>query len=52
MLLVIALLMIVLATVSLWMTMKDNDYMIKGGPPMPVWHRPAATALDAPYGVA
>jgi hypothetical protein len=51
-LLVIALLMIVLATVSLWMTMKDNDYMIKGGPPMPVWHRPAATTLDAPYGVA
>ena len=51
-LLVIALMMIVLATVALWMTMKDNDYMIKGGPPMPVWHRPAATALDSPYGIA
>ncbi len=52
-LLVIALLIIVLATVALWMTMKDNDYMYKGGPPMPAWHRPApATTLDAPYGIA
>ena len=52
-LLVVALMIIVLATVALWMTMKDNDYMIKGGPPMPVWHRPAAgTTLDSPYGIA
>ncbi len=52
-LLVVALLMIVLATVSLWVTMKDNDYMIKGGPPMPVWNRPTAgTMLDARGGIA
>jgi hypothetical protein len=52
-LLVVALLAILLATASLWMTMKeDYDYKINGGP-SPVWHRPATGAtLDVGNGVA
>ncbi|MGO9108994.1 MAG: hypothetical protein ACLP9L_07155 [Thermoguttaceae bacterium] len=50
--LVVALLMILFGTAALWMTMKEYDYMIKGGP-NPVWHRPAAgTVLDSPNGIA
>ena len=52
-LLVVALLMVLLATAVLWMTMKeDYNYEIKGGP-NPVWHRPAAGAVfDAQSGIA
>ena len=51
-LLVVALLIILLATAVLWMTMNKYDDMIKGGP-NPVWHRPAAgTTLDPPQGIA
>jgi hypothetical protein len=47
----IALIVIVLATVVLWMVMKSYDYAIKGGP-NPVWNRPAAPApFDAPRQV-
>jgi hypothetical protein len=49
----IALIVIILATVVLWRgVMKDYNYEIKGGP-NPVWHRPAALApFDAPREVA
>ncbi len=47
-LLVVALLIIVLATVFLWMSMKEYDYMIKGGPTVPA----AGTTLDVPRGIA
>ena len=51
-LLVVALLMLVSATVALWMTMKEYNHMIKGGP-NPVWNLPAAAAsLDAQSGIA
>jgi hypothetical protein len=36
---------IILATTVLWMTMKEYDNLIKGGP-TPVWHRPA---VDSPW---
>jgi hypothetical protein len=48
-LLVVALLMLILATTALWMTMKeDYDNMIKDGPkPTAVWHQPATgTTFD------
>ena len=44
-LLVVALMAIILATTVLWMTMKEYDNLIKGGP-TPVWHRPA---VDSPW---
>jgi hypothetical protein len=50
-LLVIALMLILLATAALWMTMKDFDYMIKGGP-NPVWNLPAThLPLDVLKGI-
>jgi hypothetical protein len=49
-LLVIALLMLIIATTMLWRTMKDYDYIFKGGP-NPTWHLPAP-ALDPQRGIA
>ena len=47
-LLVVALIAIALGTAALWMTMKDYEYMIKGGP-NPVWHQPTmGTTFDVP----
>jgi hypothetical protein len=51
-LLVIALLFLIITTVALWMTIKEYNNEIKGGP-TPVWHQPAAgTLFDAPRGIA
>jgi hypothetical protein len=51
-LLVVALLMLLLGTAALWMTMKEYNNDIKGGP-NPVWHRPATgTMFDPPTGIA
>jgi hypothetical protein len=50
-LLVIALLMVIIAIVSLRMTMQEYKFEIKGGP-NPTWHLPARGAtLDPQNGV-
>jgi hypothetical protein len=52
-LLVVALLIILLGTAALWMTMKEYNYDIKGGPPNPVSYlRAPGTTWDAPRGIA
>ena len=52
-LLVVALAMLITATVALWMTMKeDYNNEIKGGP-NPVWYRPTTgPTLEVPHGIA
>ena len=51
-LLVVALMILILATAALWKTMDDYQDLIKGGP-TPVWHRPATgTLFDPPCGIA
>jgi hypothetical protein len=51
-LLVVALLMLITATVALWMTMKDYEYKDSGGP-NPTWHVPAiGSPLDVQHGIA
>ena len=51
-LLVIALIMVLVATAALWMSMNEYQNMIKGGP-TPVWQQPAAgTMFDSPHGIA
>jgi hypothetical protein len=51
-LLVVALLMLILATAILWMTMKEYDYQIKGGP-NPTWNLPAfPTTINTQHAVA
>jgi hypothetical protein len=41
----------ILATVALWMVMKDYDYAIKGGP-TPAWNHPAVPAVvETPHAL-
>ena len=49
-LLLIALIALILATVALWALMGDYDNKFKGGPV--ALHRPAATAADAGVAIA
>jgi hypothetical protein len=49
-LLVIAFLAILLATLALWQTMKDYNYKLKGGPSV-LRERPAASSLYCSHSV-